>query len=581
MIRTDKESTSEQTPIWDENKTTGKKVPHKVLRYFPLTPRLRRLYSSRHTAKEMTWHKTGRSEEGKMRHPVDGTAWKDFDAKYPDFAKEPRNIRLALAPLEPLDESSIADEDILTSPVLEDENFSTDEDEDLVFEDDEPTVDPDVVERDIVPHYCSKSCVLMLLEDMVEIVEVVVTLHVGIRLGYLHRVRLLYSNIAKTKNKRGVSKSKNLEIAWKANGSRPLPVEFDISYEGTYYPLGKNGTMMNSLIRTLVRTHIPPYYFTWDLVPDEDKARILPRVESFFDIGRNTRNWERINEGINRYCGRRYLNRKSKLHDHFKTQGGPDDVDRARRNPPPSLRPVDWNKLIDDVFLDSNWQDRSMQNSNNRKNQPFFSFHGTQSYVNARFKKMNPKTRQIQGAIDNWHDNHYKEIGGWPNKAAKLAYEKLVAEREKEVQSQQASSSSSSNGITVNEREIFQKVFGERRGHTVGIGRKLNRPSGLPSSSTTSALVSYETMQKTIQEVVRVTQEASDRHHEERSRKWSEDFISQLSQIIPSVNFATFQPFESTPAPPFDYNAFVGSTNEVSQQQSGDDDEEECMNEND
>ncbi|KAL4554160.1 hypothetical protein LXL04_039722 [Taraxacum kok-saghyz] len=245
-----------------------------------------------------------------------------------------------------------------------------------------------------------------------------------------------------------------------------------------------------------VRTHIPPYYFTWDVVPDEDKARILPRVESFFDIGRNTRNWQRINEGINRYCGRRYSNRKSKLHDHFKTQGGPNNVDRARRNPPPSLRPVDWNKLIDDVFMDSNWQDRSKQNSNNRKNQP-----------------MNPETRQIQGAIDNWHNNHYKEIGGWPNKAAKLAYEKLVAEREKEVQSQQASSSSSSNGITVNEREIFQKVFGERRGHTVGIGRKLKCPSGLPSSSTISAPVSYETMQKTIQEVVRVTQEASDRHH--------------------------------------------------------------------
>ena len=159
--------------------------------------------------------------------------------------------------------------------------------------------------------------------------------------------------------------------------------------------------------------------------------------------------------------------------------------------------------------------------------------------------------------------------------------EKLVAEREKEVQSQQASSSSSSNGITVNEREIFQKVFGERRGHTVGIGRKLKRPSGLPSSSTTSAPVSYETMQKTIHEVVRVTQEASDRHHEEQSRKWSEDFLSQLAQMIPNVNFATFRPFESTPAPPFDYNAFVGSTNEVSQQQSEDDDDEECTNEND
>lgn len=82
---------------WNDDKTTGKKVPHKVLRYFPLTSRLRRMYCSRHTAKEMTWHSTGQSETGKMCHPVDGLAWKEFDAKYPEFSKEPRNVRLALA----------------------------------------------------------------------------------------------------------------------------------------------------------------------------------------------------------------------------------------------------------------------------------------------------------------------------------------------------------------------------------------------------------------------------------------------------------------------------------------------------
>nr|GEZ53003.1 hypothetical protein [Tanacetum cinerariifolium] len=32
-----------------------------------------------------------------MQHPVDGRAWKNFDTKYPDFAKEPRNVRLGLA----------------------------------------------------------------------------------------------------------------------------------------------------------------------------------------------------------------------------------------------------------------------------------------------------------------------------------------------------------------------------------------------------------------------------------------------------------------------------------------------------
>ncbi|XP_071687145.1 uncharacterized protein [Rutidosis leptorrhynchoides] len=83
---------------WKDERTTGKKVPNKVLRYFPITPRLKCLYSSRYTSKDMTWHATGRcNEEGKMRHQVDGRAWKEIDKRYPDFAREPRNVRLGLA----------------------------------------------------------------------------------------------------------------------------------------------------------------------------------------------------------------------------------------------------------------------------------------------------------------------------------------------------------------------------------------------------------------------------------------------------------------------------------------------------
>nr|GEZ96864.1 hypothetical protein [Tanacetum cinerariifolium] len=46
----------------------------------------------------MIWHATGKcTEPGKMQHPVDGRAWKNFDNKYPDFSKEPINVRLGLA----------------------------------------------------------------------------------------------------------------------------------------------------------------------------------------------------------------------------------------------------------------------------------------------------------------------------------------------------------------------------------------------------------------------------------------------------------------------------------------------------
>ncbi|XP_062100718.1 uncharacterized protein LOC133806640 [Humulus lupulus] len=86
------------TSRWINENTSGKKIAHKVMRYFPLTPRLKRLYSSRITAKEMVWHRTGRvKENGVMRHPVDSAAWKNFDSRHPDFARDPRNVRLGLA----------------------------------------------------------------------------------------------------------------------------------------------------------------------------------------------------------------------------------------------------------------------------------------------------------------------------------------------------------------------------------------------------------------------------------------------------------------------------------------------------
>nr|GEZ69600.1 hypothetical protein [Tanacetum cinerariifolium] len=82
---------------WKDSNTPRKKVPKKVLRYFLIIPRLQHFYKSSPTAKEMTWHATGKcTEPGKMQHPVDGRAWKNFDTKYPDFAKEPRNVRLGV-----------------------------------------------------------------------------------------------------------------------------------------------------------------------------------------------------------------------------------------------------------------------------------------------------------------------------------------------------------------------------------------------------------------------------------------------------------------------------------------------------
>jgi hypothetical protein len=68
-----------------------------VLRYFPLIPRIQRLFAINKTSDDMRWHDVGRTKDGKLRHPADGEAWKDFDRRYPDFEKDYRNVRLGLA----------------------------------------------------------------------------------------------------------------------------------------------------------------------------------------------------------------------------------------------------------------------------------------------------------------------------------------------------------------------------------------------------------------------------------------------------------------------------------------------------
>ncbi|XP_062119270.1 uncharacterized protein LOC133833022 [Humulus lupulus] len=74
------------------------KIPHKRLRWFPIKARLKRLFSSKHTAKVMRWHKEVRKDEpGILRHPADGDAWKNFDKTYPEFAVDSRSVRMGLA----------------------------------------------------------------------------------------------------------------------------------------------------------------------------------------------------------------------------------------------------------------------------------------------------------------------------------------------------------------------------------------------------------------------------------------------------------------------------------------------------
>jgi hypothetical protein len=65
-----------------------KKIPEKVLRHFPLVPRLQRIFANKKTTQEAKWHGSQRkSKEKEMSHPADGEAWKDFDKSWPEFLR--------------------------------------------------------------------------------------------------------------------------------------------------------------------------------------------------------------------------------------------------------------------------------------------------------------------------------------------------------------------------------------------------------------------------------------------------------------------------------------------------------------
>ncbi|KAK1603053.1 hypothetical protein QYE76_017018 [Lolium multiflorum] len=73
-------------------------VAKNILRYLPVLPRIQRLFMTEDTAQQMRWAVEGiRPDSGKMIHPSDGTAWKNFVKKYPLKAGDPRSVAIAIS----------------------------------------------------------------------------------------------------------------------------------------------------------------------------------------------------------------------------------------------------------------------------------------------------------------------------------------------------------------------------------------------------------------------------------------------------------------------------------------------------
>ena len=55
------------------------------------------MYRCQDIAELMQWHAQNKSTDGKQRFVADSKVWMEFDNRWPDFAQDPRNMRLGLA----------------------------------------------------------------------------------------------------------------------------------------------------------------------------------------------------------------------------------------------------------------------------------------------------------------------------------------------------------------------------------------------------------------------------------------------------------------------------------------------------
>ncbi|XP_048604901.1 uncharacterized protein LOC125582315 [Brassica napus] len=105
---------------WEIDKHSNeekKGIPAKVLRYFPIKDRFKRMFRSARMAEDLRWHANNATEDGIMRHPVDSLSWAQVNNKWPEFASEARNLRLGLS-TDGMNPFSIQNTKYSTWPVL-------------------------------------------------------------------------------------------------------------------------------------------------------------------------------------------------------------------------------------------------------------------------------------------------------------------------------------------------------------------------------------------------------------------------------------------------------------------------------
>jgi hypothetical protein len=81
----------------EDEERLKKRISAKVMWYAPIIPSLKRLFRNKEHAKLLRWHKEDNKVDNMLRHPADGSQWREIDREFPNFTDDARNLRFALS----------------------------------------------------------------------------------------------------------------------------------------------------------------------------------------------------------------------------------------------------------------------------------------------------------------------------------------------------------------------------------------------------------------------------------------------------------------------------------------------------
>ncbi|KAD4585650.1 hypothetical protein E3N88_23251 [Mikania micrantha] len=263
---------------------------------------------------------------------------------------------------------------------------------------------------------------------------------------------------------RGKAKNKKLTHAVSLSG-RPLTIPFDVN--ATFTPVGELNDWFTREVGIYMWEHIAFDKTSWKYVSSAEKNALYEHLKLSFDLDEIERGCESAQKkgGIEAALLKRYRDRKAMAKQHFIKNGGYDDEERVRANPPEGMYAENWKKAVD-FFLSDTHKKRSSSNAEVRQKQLYTNRGGTSAYSSYCYK--NNKSR-----LEAFHNAHTGKDETFDSEVAERHYNDLKEEFQNQIgPNSDGEFDEESSASHPNEVAVFEKVIGVRRRHTRGIGRK-------------------------------------------------------------------------------------------------------------